>query len=1268
MKKEDLKMKCFTQLLALRLGYFMRARKVGLRSFSSIILSVAVVMTSNSARSDEIDTSKTATYAGITWAYHYATYGNWSGYLLGSSKYHEFTSYGPSISATTSGEITLPSSLGGFSITGIDRDAFKGCSKLKRIIIPSGIKRIRDLAFPGCNDLRVIVFKGNAPTATKDAFSGYYAAAEETSYSGVYDTATIYVYPSSSGWGVTIPGKWKEVSIAYLKSVNFDANGGSVSADTRWLVDGDKVGSLPTPTRANATFNGWYTAKNGGTKISANTTVSQNTTYYAQWAMNQYSVKFNANGGSGEMANQAFVYGMSQNLSANAFTRTGYTFQGWATSAGGAKVYDDQQSVNNLTTTANGTVNLYAVWVGCQYAVKFNANGGIGTMVDQPFSFWVSQDLSSNAFSRVGYAFDGWATSADGTKVYSDRQCVYNLTETAGEIVNLYATWMPQTSAAITARPRYPWNGKVDVDATIGGNELRQYLVSVEAKDLDGGTNLPMSIDQSLVNPGKHRFTWEADADITGDCELTNVAVSVNVDDGLLVSAKKVLSLEVTGYTGTETLTNVPVLVRLSEAIGGFRYNDFADANGGDLIFTDESGSEAYPYEIDEWHVGGESLVWVKLPTMTNGTRFKAAYGNSQLTTLNSQFSSHDVWSGYAGVWHMNEDSGTAYDSSVFGLNALPTKGDNEFADTSEMIAYEGGACGRARVNCSTMPTSANNWMTYGNFMLVPTYDSMMLGSTFVASVWIKGRVIKNYPRILSRKNVIEDLGGFELSINDYGECDVRGGTSVTTSGINMPPYSNEWIQVAFSIDGDVVNCYTNGVFSGNSSGKIASTYDNGFPLGIGNKPNGSNPSFFGQYDEIRLRGGSLSADRIKADYDMIMNRSFINCGTVEDGKGLEVLGEFPYSVRFDANGGTGTMADESFTYGTAKALTANEFTCVGNTFQGWATSGDGAAIYSDGQSVSNLTITVDDVVDLYAVWSVNNYSVKFNANGGTGTMADESFTYGTAKALTANAFTRTGYTFQGWATSASGTKIYNDKQSVSNLTETSGAVVNLYAVWDHGKVQLWAGGPYWATTNIGATKPEEYGYYFWWGDTIGYKRENNKWVASDGSSSNFSFYDKSTCNQYHTTLRNNGWTTSGDVLTPEHDAARVHWGGGWRMPTFKEFKNLIDKCDWTWSTVNGIKGYIVRGRSDYASANIFLPAAGFTYEKTYVGAGANGYYWSSVPNCDGYSTLGYGTSCRLTFSLSSHSYSTSGYTDYNSDNCSQRYYGLSVRPVQNAK
>ena len=88
--------------------------------------------------------------------------------------------------------------------------------------------------------------------------------------------------------------------------------------------------------------------------------------------------------------------------------------------------------------------------------------------------------------------------------------------------------------------------------------------------------------------------------------------------------------------------------------------------------------------------------------------------------------------------------------------------------------------------------------------------------------------------------------------------------------------------------------------------------------------------------------------------------------------------------------------------------------------------------------------LTVTGMADISAF----PYTVKFNANGGTGSMANQSFTYGTAKALTANAFTRTGYVFQGWATSASGGKVYNDKQSVKDLTTTSGAAVNLYAVW----------------------------------------------------------------------------------------------------------------------------------------------------------------------------------------------------------------------------
>ena len=303
--------------------------------------------------------------------------------------------------------------------------------------------------------------------------------------------------------------------------------------------------------------------------------------------------------------------------------------------------------------------------------------------------------------------------------------------------------------------------------------------------------------------------------------------------------------------------------------------------------------------------------------------------------------------------------------------------------------------------------------------------------------------------------------------------------------------------------------------------------------------------------------------------------------------------------------------------------------------------------------------LTVTGTADISAF----PYTVKFNANGGTGTMANQAFTYGTAKALTANAFTRTGYVFQGWATSASGGKVYNDMQKVQDLTTTSGAVVNLYAVWKEivrDKVQLWTGGPYWATTNIGAKKPEDYGYYFWWGDTVGYKRENDKWVASDGSNLNFSFTSDNTptYNKSVATLQSEGWITSDSVLALEHDAAHKHWGGDWRMPTKQEFNDLINKCDWTWTTMNGVNGYVVCGRGDYSSVSIFLPCAGHGDRTWFYNAGKDGNYWSSVPSSYYYS--GYHGAWDLKFG--------SAYPNPNTDGINRgtsRGGGQSVRPLQ---
>ena len=101
-------------------------------------------------------------------------------------------------------------------------------------------------------------------------------------------------------------------------------------------------------------------------------------------------------------------------------------------------------------------------------------------------------------------------------------------------------------------------------------------------------------------------------------------------------------------------------------------------------------------------------------------------------------------------------------------------------------------------------------------------------------------------------------------------------------------------------------------------------------------------------------------------------------------------------------------------------------------------------------------------------------------------------------------------------------------------------------------------------------------------------------------------------------------------------------------MPTTKEFDDLVSKCDWTWTTQNGVDGYIVRGRGTYSSNSIFLPCAGNGYGTSLNFSGSNGYYWSSVPYSDSYYAYG------LYFFSSDH------YTrNYH------RYYGRSVRPVQ---
>lgn len=277
-----------------------------------------------------------------------------------------------------------------------------------------------------------------------------------------------------------------------------------------------------------------------------------------------------------------------------------------------------------------------------------------------------------------------------------------------------------------------------------------------------------------------------------------------------------------------------------------------------------------------------------------------------------------------------------------------------------------------------------------------------------------------------------------------------------------------------------------------------------------------------------------------------------------------------------------------------------------------------------------------------------------------TGRVVEDEFIRLTATDKTANK----SYTVETGASTLTGADLSEGRHLMRWKTVAEGVrfsstnvVFSVSVVSYYGGVQLWEDGPYWAECNIGATKPEEYGYYFWWGDTVGYKRNaaNNGWESvKDGSS--FSF-DSSSCPTYgkdNSQLRSAGYIDATGNLTAAHDAATAHLGAPWRMPTDAEFNALLNDCIPAFKTRNGVYGLLVTGTGIYASKSIFLPLAGVGNDSALNHLGSYCYNWSSTPDSDDTRYAWYADIRSLS------------YLDYVIRQSNYyRYLGQSVRPVR---
>ena len=329
----------------------------------------------------------------------------------------------------------------------------------------------------------------------------------------------------------------------------------------------------------------------------------------------------------------------------------------------------------------------------------------------------------------------------------------------------------------------------------------------------------------------------------------------------------------VDGYTGSSPLSGFPVLVRLAaNSPVGFYYTDLhSQSDGADIAFIDMEGN-GLPFEIDTWDPSGTSLIWVKLPTMTNGTQFVMCWGaaaSGKTVCADSPFA------GYVGVWHMSEASGTVADSSGNGL-AATTSG---AAAATACVAVT-GVVGNGR-QCATDLGASNL-----SYLSVPSYDSKSVGDTFAVSGWVSigsGQTGNdNDARLFSRKENYQNAHGWEVLWKTGKEIRVRGAASGDNIKVTNLDYAGKgWKHIFVVYDGKNSVFYENGVQKGTKSNGTAAS-DNDKPLAIGGYANDNGSQLVGSVDECRLLDAVPSGEWAKAEYDSMTDAAFLTVGEAE--------------------------------------------------------------------------------------------------------------------------------------------------------------------------------------------------------------------------------------------------------------------------------------------------------------------------------------------------------------------------------------------------
>ena len=317
----------------------------------------------------------------------------------------------------------------------------------------------------GLSGLRFGIFSNTQPSI----WNGYNSPSGQYTYSDLQDS-------DSGSVTLTVPNNVTSayIGFAYCDNSNYTAgdNGanisitsivGTLNSYTVTLSKGTGISAVsPNTTNTitpgssitiDATVSNGYTWKNwtgSSTLTNKQNTIkpSGNVSYTANATANTYTVTFNANGGTTPTASKNVTYNSTYGTLPTP-SRTGYSFNGWYTATSGGT-----QKTSSSTYSTIGNSTLYAQWSPITYTITFNSNGGMGSMSNMLCSYDTEYNLTANTFTRKNYKFLGWATSASGDVVYTDKAIIKNLNN-ATTTITLYAVWQQQGIIQIMIENEY---------------------------------------------------------------------------------------------------------------------------------------------------------------------------------------------------------------------------------------------------------------------------------------------------------------------------------------------------------------------------------------------------------------------------------------------------------------------------------------------------------------------------------------------------------------------------------------------------------------------------------------------------------------------------------------------------------------------------------------------------------------------------------------------------------------------------------------------